>query len=86
MIPFVIFGLSLLLMVLTVVLWIRNEQVYRYRIDLIERVYDDRMAAIYGRPNQGLTWEMIRSVSYDSMVWQFWRPLDSFYPDVSADG
>lgn len=25
-------------------------------------------------------WREVGRVSYEAMLWQFWRPLDSFYP------
>lgn len=28
-------------------------------------------------------WDALSAVSFDEMLWKFWKPLDSFYPDYS---
>lgn len=63
------------IVVVTVGAMIRNTQVYNYRLRLLDTI------------NQAgpLDWhwrlKVYDSVSYSQMLCQFWRPLDSFYPD-----
>lgn len=72
-----------LLTTVLVYIGIRNTSVYNYRIRLNEKVSDRARADI--RQNRDWRWryEMLNEVSYDEMMFKFWRPLDSFYPDKS---
>lgn len=64
-------------------LFIRNNQVYEYRMGVIDAFSD---AADYDiRHNHNWKWRQAEfdSVSYSSMVYQPWKPLKSFYKDKS---
>lgn len=57
----------------------RNVCVHRYQMRICRQVSDRAKEDIYaGRP-----WEwryrMLNAVKYETMLLQFWRPLDSFY-------
>lgn len=59
----------------------RNHFVARYRMDLLERMLlAAKLDELYGRP---WVWrfDAYRAVSYEQMLYKFWRRLDSFYPD-----
>lgn len=51
----------------------RNDQVAAYRQAIIDRVFS---FSDYKWRN-----DVYKSVSYNDMVYKFWKPLDSFYPD-----
>lgn len=66
-----------------VLLW-RNNVVYDYRMNMIDEIYN----AAYADIRRGLfendwRWDTFERVSYIRMVFMFWRPCDSFYPDRS---
>lgn len=70
-------------------LWIRARAVLSYRLVLLDEI--DRAASAYidaqvrAREPRWLGWETFfdafHAVSFQRMVLQFWRPLDSFYAD-----
>lgn len=70
--------------VLLVIWWLRNNAVYRYRINLIcqiqRRCYEDVDRGYY---DWHWRFEAFDSIGYNEMVFKFWRPLESFYPDKS---
>ena len=59
----------------------RNSRVHKYRKQLVDQIRvaaeDDAMS---GR-NADWRWDVFESVSYDTMIVQFWRPLRTFYPN-----
>ena len=74
-------------------LW-RNRQVSKYRKGLISLIHEqtqkdiatyDFEKDIDPDPTRlwGWRYDVFSSVSYDTMVNKFWKPLDSFYPDKS---
>lgn len=66
---------------LALIIAIRNGVVYRYRNRLIQQVSEAAKADI-GRGHYWFwRYDAYNEVSYDEMVWQFWRKCDSFYPD-----
>ena len=65
---------------------IRNRGVYQYRMALLANVSRANLRDIdAGRPWRW-RYDVFDSVSYNTMVWQFWRRFDSFYPDQSFRG
>lgn len=78
--------LPLAVMIASMMLLFRNGRVYRYRVRLLHRV----SAAARRDIGEGLEWEwrydMLESVSYESMVLKFWRPLSSFYDEAVLTG
>lgn len=62
---------------ITVMIW-RNNQVYKYRTDLIDK--------IYSFPDWGWRAKVFRSVSYDEMMVNPFRSLSTYYPDKSFIG
>lgn len=60
---------------------VRNALVLRYRTNLLDKVSTLAQSEAYG------AWEwrfdVFESVPYYEMVFKFWKPLDSFYPDKS---
>ena len=56
--------------------WIRNHEVRDYRLAVGDYIFGQ------GRDDRRIT-ELLKiydSVSYDKMIWKFWKPVDSFYP------
>ena len=62
----------------------RNRQVYHFRMDYLKRT---SMAARIDINEHLRPWmwryEKLDEPEYVSMVLQFWKPLESFYPDKS---
>lgn len=57
----------------------RNDAVYAYRrrmLDAMRELRGDEFDRALRRYD---------SVRYDTMVWRFWRPLDSFYATAGSD-
>ena len=65
-------------LLLSIVLYIRNNQIYLYRMGLIGRIYTanlrDPQSAVW-------RWRQYEAVSYEPMIWKFWKPLSSFYDE-----
>lgn len=71
------------LLALMALAW-RNELVYAYRRDIINKVYEVSMADL--ALGKDPTWRVDAyddGPSYGGMLSKFWKPLDSFYPDKS---
>lgn len=90
-INFIILILSALLGFCCVMI-VRNEKVYRYKIQLSNRSYnvcESYLMSIppeeYGKENKEYhdklrnIWTSITDISYDKMVRMFWRPLKDEY-------
>jgi hypothetical protein len=80
MIGVYILHLAFLMACFAVFLFIRNELVYRYRIRLIneisERNHSDISNFDYGYQWR---WREYETVSYEDMLFKFWKSFDSFY-------
>lgn len=76
--------LGILFMIVTMILLDRNYKVANYRRDLIEKMYQASVNDIDAK-TYIFAWrqEIYHSVSYNDMLFKFWKPLDSFYPDKS---
>lgn len=62
-----------------ILMLIRNEMVYKYRIALIHKIAEMGDKDIGAGRDPGWRWEYFHRVDYDTMVYEFWKPLDSFY-------
>lgn len=60
---------------------IRNNQVYRYRSTLIDQISEAAKSDNLLLRDWMWRYDYFATVSYDKMVTQFWKPLDSFFPD-----
>lgn len=83
----IVVAICLVLIAATLGMIRRNNRVLRYRRDVLNRISD----AAYIDIEHGNPWvwryTLYDSVSYDEMLYKFWRPLDSFYPnELFADG
>lgn len=68
--------------VLVIGMLVQNERVHAFRRGYIDRVYAaGRADMARGIADPSWRWEEFDRVPYARMVWQFWRPLASFYPD-----
>lgn len=94
---FVVLVFPLLALVLLGITYWRNEAVYNYRAKLLDRAGELNLKEInngvYSNPKTRSKWndfmwrfEVINEVSYNEMVWKFWKPLDSFYKDAIEKG
>jgi hypothetical protein len=74
-IPNCIFASGLIVLAFAMIVLVRNQSVLHYRLRLINVVFSHR----------DYEWrrDVFNSVSYERMVFQFWKPLDRFYPDKS---
>lgn len=62
----------------------RNKKVMLLRTELNNRVYECQIGDIdKGVLDSKWRRDVFRSVSYNEMVFKFWKPLNSFYPDLS---
>lgn len=70
-------------MIVNLILLFRNSRVYKYRTRLLREVGE--VSKSEARSLQPWQWrfQALEAVSYREMVFKFWRPLDSFYPDKS---
>lgn len=59
----------------------RNNQVYKYRLRIINMVHDEAIKAIENGTYTIGGYDILDTVSYDEMVYKFWRPLNSFFPE-----
>jgi len=84
--------LSLAMLAFVLVPLTRNEDVYKYRCQLIDRSYnvcESYLMSIppeeYGKENKEYhdklrnIWSSITNISYDKMLWMFWKPLEDEY-------
>lgn len=62
-----------------ILMLIRNEMVYKYRISLIHKIAEMGDKDIRAGKDPRWRWEYFHRVDYDTMVYKFWKPLDSFY-------
>lgn len=75
--------LSLAAVVFGVIVLIRNDRVLIYRQHLIGQIGEAISADLRdGQLDYEWRWEAFHVVTYHSMVYRFWKPLDSFYPDL----
>lgn len=66
----------------TLVFTWRNHRVMAYRVWLITRIMRAaHLDRLDGRDDFLWRIEALDAVTYDRMMWQFWRPLARFYPD-----
>lgn len=81
---FVIMGLGSMVAPCLIV---RNDAVFRYRNGLLDLIGDaidvDFSVPNIGRVDFDWRYKAFQAVPYNAMVLQFWRPLKSFYPDMS---
>src|SRR4051794_8800696 len=59
----------------------RNPKVAAYRLALIDEIATACQADAFLGRDWEWRWEAFSAVEYGRMVWQFWRPIDSFYAD-----
>ena len=62
---------------------VRNEMVYCYRRTMLQDVSRAARADIAEGREWQWRYDVYDGVSYDTLVWKFWRRFDSFYPDQS---
>jgi hypothetical protein len=61
----------------------RNQKVHKYRRSLLRKISDAGDVDIEN--NRPWEWrhDIYDTITYDEMLYKFWRRLDSFYPDRS---
>jgi len=59
----------------------RNAKIYKYRMKLIEQIALRCDEDIDNEQGWKWRWDVFESVSYDEMMYKFWKKLDDFYPD-----
>ena len=65
------------------IMMFRNKKVYQYSNKILDQVSIAAKSDISKGRNFEWRYNAFNSVSYVEMVNQFWRKLDSFYPDKS---
>lgn len=58
----------------------RNTQVYKVRKEILQKILDISLREIE-RKIYSYNWRIkeFEKVSYDEMLWKFWKPLNKFY-------
>ena len=64
-------------------LMVRNNRVFHYRNYLIEEMFRAGRDDIAHGRDPSWRREVFYSVSYNEMVYKFWKPLSEFYEDKS---
>ena len=62
---------------------LRDKRVYNYRMKLLSIIHDRSKIDIQENRPWKWRYEAYNSVSYDNMLFRFWKPLESFYKDKS---
>lgn len=79
---FFVLILPISLMVLALIMLIRNERVYDWRMDKLDEVISLTKQDI----GQGFSWvwryDELSSVPHAEMVYKFWKPMESFYDNL----
>lgn len=57
---------------------IRNHLVYSERVRVNKACYEKAVKENLGEE----AWDEYFKYTYDEMMWQFWRPVSSFYKDI----
>lgn len=65
----------------TVMMLLRNDQIAVYRMHMIDQVSLCAKRDMLLNRNWQWRYEIYEAVSYQKMMRQFWKRLDSFYPD-----
>lgn len=61
----------------------RGRAVFNYRVKILERISAESKIDIEANRDYQWRYDVFKSVSFGSMVYKFWKPLDSFYADKS---
>ncbi len=70
-------------MVVAITGLIRNQLVYNYRVRLLDQIHDEARKDIQAGRDWEWRHQIFEQVTYNQMVFKFWKPLSSFYPDKS---
>jgi hypothetical protein len=73
--------ICLVSLVICLLFIIRNNMVGAYRHRVISKIYNEAIQAIYANRKATLNYDILDTVSYDSMLLKFWKPLESFFPE-----
>jgi len=82
----VLTNISLIVILLSVIVIIRNNQVYKYRMKILDLVFAQAMRDVREGRDPIWRYDAMRDVSYESMLYQFWKPLDSFWDEAQITG
>jgi hypothetical protein len=74
---------SVIVLVGSITIMIRNDYVLAFRHKLIKQISAAAKADIEAGRDWEWRYEIYETVSYDQMVYKFWKPLESFYQDRS---
>ena len=79
----VFLNVLMILLVCSLIILARNERVSQYRARLLSQV--SRAAKDDIKKDMPWKWryDVFDSVSYEQMLFKFWKPLKSFYKDAS---
>lgn len=81
----ILLGVVLILMVLLTIrasiVLNRNEEVFAYRSNLINRISDRAMLDVKEGNDPQWRYDLFDSVKYEDMVNKFWKPITSFYDE-----
>jgi len=73
---FYFIGFLVILLIADLCFFIRNKIVADFRLEVIKEVFSDDVEVWEEKKKE------FDSVSYNEMLWKFWRRLDSFYPNL----
>jgi len=84
MVYYIVFiTVMIIILMSSIYMFLRNNAVYKYRIGLLDRISKAAEEDI----NMGRDWrwryDILHKVTYQEMVWKFWKPISSFYNHYS---
>ena len=79
----VFFTISFVLMFISIYIFIRNCLVNRYRGILLQGITKKSKEDIENEKEWKWRYDEFDEVTYDEMMYKFWKPLSSFYEDKS---
>ena len=62
---------------------VRNKSVFDYRKNLLEKISKAAKKDIKNGKDWTWRYRVLETVTYNEMMWKFWKSLDSFYSNKS---
>ena len=78
---YIAIGLFSFALLFTLALGKRNNLVFEYRSNVLKQITEMCDEDICNQRPWRWRLDMLETVSYDEMLYKFWRPFSSFFPD-----
>jgi hypothetical protein len=79
----IVLGICCILLFHSIFMLYRNKKVFNYKMKLLDKVSSLAQKDSLADREWKWRYEVFTSVSYNEMLYKFWKPLDSFYKDKS---